>query len=536
MREYLMDISGSLRKGMRPTTEASKNSPWLEDVFGLKVTEFGLHAPEVCLSMVSEAEMLEAGAGMRSQLFSGALDNPFMMVLPEGVGYRVLPKRIDLGTHAYYDMPFTVAETHLTDPVDCQVLYDGNYFDFVDYENAWFLNCGTCLGFRTPLHGSPLMTVRLWANSMCSWNGRLVLGGLHGDRLYDEAFLAAFQEAVSLAPVDSVLYETTVPGEEVLFWSTVRGGGITRSFEGELTLFGVPSSPDEEMVLTYQNLLRRGEIGFWKIPGGQAIKAVRQLGGRLVVFGSESVYLVGLESEGDRQVMIGHPITDFGVSGSRNISGDTGHLVVPDASGRGWRFTPDAPPELLDYREVFTQVLLAIYDERTATHYLTDGDLQAWQLTAHGMSRTRRLVTGLVWEGTDLYGLQSESTNGPSNEVEVPGVGFQYRFMTGVIDLGNQQLKTIRSVQVSGADADYWQVRVYARYSMGGIWEDTGWVDATEEGVAMLSIAGLEFKVVVRGVTSYESYSVRIDRCVIRWQQSDKRFVRGAYATQVGAD
>jgi len=472
----------------------------------------------------------------RSQVFFGTLHN--ILLIPQGYltgGFypTVLIKYINEANLELVDLDFYDAET---DTEIKGVEYNGTYFDFVDFENAWFLNCTRSFGFKTPLSDHLLLTTNFYANSVCSWKNRLVLGGLHGDTLASVPFLAAFNEAVSMAHPDSALLEDSTPGEDTLMWTTVRGGDMFRSFEPELALLGVPSVPDPEMVLAYENLLRSGEIGFWKLPGVGEIVAVRELGDNLIVFGDRSIYLLNLVAGEDRLNVVGQRISSFGVLAGRAVSGGETALIAPDTSGRAWRFTPNAAPELLGYREIYLDngVNLAFYDKRTDTHYLTDGLLQQWQLTPYGMSRTRNVVLGLLWRNATLCALQLPLTTGPPEEAAEPGIGFEYRFRTGVIDFGNQQLKTVRSVQVSGANADYWQAKIYVRESMGGDWMNSGWIQATEEGVVMDGVTGLEFKVEVRGVSSYERSDVRVDSLWVRWQQSDKRFVRGAYATQAG--
>lgn len=481
------------------------------------------------MSLVESVSATPFRTGYRSQMLFGKDITLFMGVVEDGNSYRVSPMTMNLPS--YHVEPFYFYDRN---GETSDFSYDGNYFDFVEFDNAWFVNCSSSFGMKIPLLSNPLLLKDFWANSICSWENRIVLGGLNGNVLSSETFTSVFGEAVSLAPLDSVLREDVAPGRDTLFWSSVRGGSITRSFEAEVSLLGVPLTPDKAMVAELFNMVRSGECGFWRIPDSDEIVCVRQLGADLLVMGNRSVWLVKLRKGEEGMKAEGVRVLGIGMKGFRSVSGNESKLIGADITGRAWEFVVGSPPVMIDYQAIFVRVRYAVYDEVTDTHYLTDGEKEGWLLTKEGMSHDRRMVLGLRWYFGKLLVLETDPVTVPPEWDFEVYTGFDYRFATDIIDFGNRQIKTIRSIEVYGSNADRWEAFIFVRGDTSGPWMDSGWLTGNDQGVIMNSVSGVEFKFVVRGVCAERRHDVQINSCIIRWQQSDKRYIRGSYATEIG--
>ncbi len=101
---------------------------------------------------------------------------------------------------------------------------------------------------------------------------------------------------------------------------------------------------------------------------------------------------------------------------------------------------------------------------------------------------------------------------------------------TDAIDFGLRAIKTLTAVEVGLDSAAACHVVVEYRYGKTGNFTALAAVPVNTEGVAYVNVSAVEFRVLVRA-NSFTNTKPKISYINLRWKLSDKRQIRGIYAT-----
>ena len=74
------------------------------------------------------------------------------------------------------------------------------------------------------------------------------------------------------------------------------------------------------------------------------------------------------------------------------------------------------------------------------------------------------------------------------------------------------------------------QIRVSTRVATSGSFSSGPWVNVNNEGCAVVSVSGVDFKLDIRSTTSEGFDTIKLSSAKVYWQLSDKRMVRHQYA------
>jgi hypothetical protein len=350
------------------------------------------------------------------------------------------------------------------------------------------------LGSSTP----NVLNNKLWS---CSFRDRGIIKigvGLAADVMSRTVFCDTITVNVSLGL--SWRPGTVVGDNTFLIKVGVEGKWYYKSVRKNFVAWTKPGTADSTIDRT--NLAGRAPMEW----AGWAWKAL-QLGDRIVVYGEHGISLMSPYSE---------PISTFGfetlgevgikgayaVDGSKHI-----HYFISEL-GDLWRIT-DKGPELLGYREIFEDMSdpVLMYDEQEDRLYIAN--------EAVGYCYD----TGLGGGYSILSGISRGIAVSPF-DLTVPAISI----MTDILDLGHRGLKQITFIEVgTDSDADLY-VAVDFRYRTDEAWRTSEWTLCSPEGVARLTITGVEFRLRVKQLVSSE---LSIDYINVRHQRGGKRFLRG---------
>ena len=118
------------------------------------------------------------------------------------------------------------------------------------------------------------------------------------------------------------------------------------------------------------------------------------------------------------------------------------------------------------------------------------------------------------------------STHGNIGETDNSEDWFQ--ITTDTIDMGSRSIKKLTNIELTGVDITYPRIRVEYKYDSTYLptgaanvsFQKSDWVPCNQQGIAYVGVAGVEFRITVRGIT--DTYS-RLDDVKLQWEPVDER-------------
>lgn len=239
---------------------------------------------------------------------------------------------------------------------------------------------------------------------------------------------------------------------------------------------------------------------------GWAFQA-KKLGGSVVIYGENGITLMRPADE---------PVPTFGFKRLLNIGlmdqnavagNDYVHYFITKKREL-WRLAGEQP-EKLGYREIFSAMgsVVMLYDEEEERLYVGDG--------VKGYVFDEGLGGGLA----EITGLSRGLMTSPS-AITMPPLNAT----TDILDFGHRGLKTITFIEVGTDTSEDLYIAVDYRYNKTDDWSTSSWVLANPSGVARLTVAATEFRIKLKQLVHDP---IRIDYINVRYQKSDRRFLRG---------
>jgi len=103
---------------------------------------------------------------------------------------------------------------------------------------------------------------------------------------------------------------------------------------------------------------------------------------------------------------------------------------------------------------------------------------------------------------------------------------YYFVLVTEAFDMGIRARKFIESVIIGSADTGTLEAALDFRFAKDESWTRTSYVSVNEEGIAHLTMAGIEFRVVIRSTVKTDN---KPDYIGVNWKAIDKRGIRGPY-------
>ena len=504
MREFETRLVESFNNGLSPSPRLGVNTPYLSVCQNMKPTVEGLVSHDAVQQAVSDL----------------AINFPFPQLF-KGQSVILLADATKL---------YTVNETSwLKSQLTISgSITSGGAWHFVDLFDYWILFNGSSVVYKSNkymLDGSEPIIVALDSPTIqtgCYLNGRVILGGFGDDFWSDPKWQHIIEEwQESLTSGVSITPEMR---QNFVLWSSIGGGDALWFLDPEDAVkginFGDASTASGPKIF---ESLRRNEMGFMPMPWQGTVRLTKPLGDAVVVYGDDGISAIVQVLEPTPTFGLKH-IANFGIAGRGAVSGSASEHIFVDKSGYVWRMGLDFVPKRLDYhshiQNLTAEDIVMSYDPGPDEHYISDGGSLTYVLTPKGLGSVEQYVTSIILSNGSLLGVMRNSGTGAVTVTTEP------------IDFGIRGLKTLAAVEIgieSDEDATV-NVQILVRYNKDQSFTTIPSVPANKEGTAYVNVTGLEFKIAVT-VSTYDSTLPKITYMNLRWKLSDKRMIRGIYAT-----
>jgi hypothetical protein len=400
---------------------------------------------------------------------------------------------------------------------------------FIDFFDTWVLMNGTSAVFRTNMEGmlggtnKTLVYNSGTIGTGCALAGRAVYGGFNTSNFWQEDWKALMEHFTGStgAQVEPSL---GMPSNFVA-WTTIGGGDMLWPIYPEVSMLGHVGQGGYTVDRSrWKELMERNEAGFMPMPWKGTVLCVKRLGQNAIVYGDHGVAAL---------IPVPEPVPTLGMrsllgvgAASRGaIGGDEHQHVFVDATGYLWSIGEDMKPQRLGYHEFFNGMLgsnaVVSHDPEENEFYICDGT-DCYVLNRAGLGEATELVTSLTVTDGGLVGVKKVNTSAT------------FSMLTDSVGVDVTGIKMLKSIDVDMDGVSGLQVAVDTKYQKGDSFVGGAWVDVNREGSAYMGVSGTEFRVGVKGTGTS---GVRLNGLSMRWQHSDKRYLRGvrSNAPQISA-
>lgn len=291
------------------------------------------------------------------------------------------------------------------------------------------------------------------------------------------------------------------------------------NFKGQLFVGNLPNTYDETYVAWSNigeanfNQDQRNESGYAPAGVGEVYKTL-PLGESVVVYGADGIAAFA---------PIGRPTPSFGKKflanfgiASRDAVGGSGNVhIFVDDKGYLWSLSADLKLQKLGYEEFFSQMIgnqiVVSYDQQSQDFYIADGN--KCFLLSNGLSQSSDIPTSLEFYQGNLYGFYiSDDDSGLVKITTVP------------LDFDQRALKKITTIEFDIEQNESFKTAVEWKVNNSKDWKNSSWRRLNQMGNAGVGVQANDFKIKLQGnLTS----GFKLSRMSIRFQWSDKRFIRG---------
>jgi hypothetical protein len=531
MREFVQYFADGLKRGLRREAISDRQTQALVRCRNAKPKEHGLEAHTAI-----------------SDPFSGqTVSWPFPQLI-RGRELTLLAAATSLSEVDETTTPWSTSAVTVYDYINQETadsITTGGQWHMADFGDTFYLFNGNCTVFRLNLAdmlmagtNKTLVQEDITIQTGCDFRGRLIIGGFNPSDFWGDSWTDLLGQWASGQPdpvnrtYNHLLDTATNMGDNFVQWSTIGGGDTFFWFWPDLAVTGPigrtvahdydPVNHPRPSIFDY---LERNEMGFMPMPFQGSVLCVKPLGRTVMAYGEDGVAALPMVSE-PFPTFGCVPLLNTGVADRGAVGGDDREHIMVDQEGEVWRISADLNVQRAGYKE-FTSALLdgepiISLDESEREYYIASGSgsgaVGGYVLTAQGLGECVELPTSLARNEDGLVGLFEDGD-----------IGDHLIVITDTFDLGNRGMKCITGIEVgveTGQDTD---VAVYYRNSKADAFSLRSGVILNREGWAIVSITGVEFRVVV-DIDSY--ISAELDYITVRWRQLDKRGIRGAYVAQ----
>ncbi len=263
----------------------------------------------------------------------------------------------------------------------------------------------------------------------------------------------------------------------------------------------------------------KGTSGLYKTGPTSPVYRVLPLGKAIIVYCKDKIFAMIPVAEPIPTFAI-MQIHGFGISGTWLVDGDEHEHAYVDFSGRLWRMKTDFKPELLDHREYINTLTMAniIISKNInyGDYYISDGT-KCYLLSPYGLTQWFQYPTSIVYEDSNkrLIGPISASSD------------LSASVATDILDFGVKSIKMITGLEL-GSYGQSLTANIDFRYKMTESFTASRFKTVNPSGGVAPLVSGIEFRIRIKGL-DYTKFD--LDYINTRYKYSDKRMLRGAYAT-----
>jgi len=515
MNEFAVRIP--LTQGLRSDPRVPRNSPALVTLKNAKPSPVGLVPIERVVNPFDPRIGSDANWPL-PQLFKGRsrtfLADRHAVYFVNEEDWSLYPLDLYL-----YESPNTLVQT----------LPIGNPWQLIESYDSWLLTNGQCVVFS--INDEQLRKVYVVTNSVfetgCEHRGRFVVGGFDPENAPPADWQSYLRAKVGDTLVDSRVKEQSLSfGGNFVLWSSIGGGDFPfwlwhlSAAKYSYYVKGAPYGDDNPLLF---ERMRHSTFGFMVMPWQGRVRVMKPLGDSIVVYGDHGIALMFLA-----QTTYGlRLLKNFGIH-AHAVGGDESEHVFMDGKGNLWRINAQLQFELLGYREF----LYPMMEGEVQISYVGELDLgreyvisdghQTYHLTQSGLCQsTQSYVTSAIYTAGGVVGVATHADYLDDNEMMLCtdwtdfGEGLAIK-KVGWIQLGNRVQSGVKL-----------EVAVDYRFSKHEDGRRSRFTIVNNEGAAYVGVSGTDFRIVVK----CDQYQLAdIDEVVVRYQRSDRRYVRSVDA------
>jgi hypothetical protein len=502
MREFTSNVSEAMATGLRKRSWALGDTMAMESCKGMRATPLGLRT----LEPITIPTGWEPTTFPYPQVFKSP--NELVMVTGSAV--------YDVDATTYAVTPITVYQA--SSPLVTFSFTETTPWQFYGFDGGWFLFNESTLLMKIPQYdGKVVGDTNPTIQAGGSWNDRLVLGGVASPNIFGAAnFLALWEEWLN--QTDGFTYTGETFDESFIMWGERFGGDIDHPFYTQMAVFGFPGPPvggaDNSRTLSANlDSVRRGEMGFAKVPWDGTVLHLAALQGALVIYGDNGI-AIGQYIDGS---MVLTQILNTGIIGRGMVGASHNRHVFVAKDGNMYMLggNPEAPfsPTLLGYQEYLTGGGGGVisFDQREEEFYVAKSSGTGYILSGSALTETNQVPNSVVRDGGTLLG----------TGVADPGT---FSFTLSPLVLGTGSIKHAGSIEVIFRNLSSLTGEVYANYQYDGTFYSGGSSPVNDRGVVYTPASGVQLKAKVSGVTSGEG---AISDLFLSWKAEDRSQRRG---------
>uniref|UniRef100_A0A6M3JA26 Uncharacterized protein n=1 Tax=viral metagenome TaxID=1070528 RepID=A0A6M3JA26_9ZZZZ len=238
-------------------------------------------------------------------------------------------------------------------------------------------------------------------------------------------------------------------------------------------------------------------------------------------------------------------LLDIGIKGRAAVEGTVNKHLFIDADNWLWSIGSDLRPKKLGYQEYIKTLTNAVisYNPGEDEFFISD-NVRCFLLTMYGMSECHQLISSVAKLGSTVYGCIRDT-----NDRDV-------LIITDALDFGLRGMKTVGTLELGLSCTAPVYVAVDYKYNKTTEFARTSWILCNPNGVVYVPTTAVEFRLCVKTAgqqgrieeeedgfvitledgsdlllegANYASFE--LDYITIRIKVSDKRYIRGTYAT-----
>lgn len=539
MREYVLNLTPWFDRGLQADWRTKKGTPGLVEALNVKALQHGIVPYEPVVVPISQDSLSLAGLVLNwpePRLYRGAKRT-------------IMSYRQDLFYVDERDWTFQQMEIYDYKNQSTQMQpLAGGLWQMIDFWDTWFMTNGKSVVFHS---NKPIVmetadkifvSNAIRATAGCAHRGRALLAGFDPDKTwhgYFNAFAFAATNATllngtSLKSLDTDKHLFRTFDNNFVLWSSIGGGDLLCFFDDFVdNIFNNSWVEGSGYNITdrpyFVEFLRRNDWGFMPMPWQGVVRQLKPLGKAVIVYGDGGVTAMIPYSEPTPTYGMQH-ISGIGIACTGAVDGDDLQHVYVDQEGTLWMIDANLTTTRLGYKEWFQDMLgtdiVVTFNPQYREWYICNG-FKTLLLTQSGLTRCGQLVTSGFWAQGAMLGLGQHELAMDRRAVVV----------TDSFDMGTQAIKKLGYVEVGFRDRSVFetvQVAVDYRYQHTNDFVRTPFRSINREGMVYFPVSGCEMRLVLK-YADFENAEPP-DYCYVRWQLSDKRYVRGQHAGATAAE
>ena len=370
MREHAYTVEKALQNGLRPDIRVPHNAPLMSYMKNAIPSLYGAVSPP------GMAAVNMAVSWPYPQLFEGErgaylfFEGTVQQVAPM-TGWTQTPSWIVTAAIQPYDSGTPATPSNIA---------GSGIWQFASFHDLWFATNGTTLLFDIPsnLASKVYAETGLNASALADYNERLlvavpgVVGG--GMATRQAALLASWLDT---SPEELVTHDgmTWAGDPSWLVWSPAGGGAHDIPFHTLIAMIGCLGTTGfdkvEEQIVSD---VEKGRLGFLPVRVDGTIRALKQLGNDLIVYGSQGVTI--LRPQGGTFLELPTQYS-AGLAGRGAVGGNRRRHVFVDSQFMLWEAVDNEAPRLLGYKDQLDAMtaadIMISYDPEEDHFWITDG-------------------------------------------------------------------------------------------------------------------------------------------------------------------